>query len=620
LSRVVFKKLVTVEEALKALHEHVTPHCVGIEEVKITEAYRRILGEDEDIVAGINLPPFSRAIVDGYAVRAIDTSLASEVNPVRLKIISRISAGEESLLEIKEKECIEIDTGAIIPKGADAVVRVEDTYIDGDYAIINNSVGKGSGLATMGSDVYHGQFVMSKGEELTAEKIGVLAGLGYDKVKVFLKPNVAIFSTGNELIEPGLELRASKIYDVNQYSIGALVQKSGCMPVYLGIKKDNLKDIREAIIEGLRCADAIIMSGGTSAGVSDLAYKVFDGLGSPGLIVHGIAAKPGKPTIIAAIGEKPIFGLPGFPVSALIVYDLIVDPFLRSMSGKKPEVKRILRANLATRYISERGRREYLPVFLKHSKKGLIAIPILGGSGAIASLSSADGIVEIPENVELIERDERINIKLFSDAKISDIITVGDLSPISQVILSELRKTGVEVRAEFRGLEHGLAWMRDEIADLLVACTPKSEGASYISKIPLKINKIRSFTMDMVWAFYGDGISSGSTFVLPRIGSGLRDYAEDKIKNMIKDFNLIGTWSYDSAIGLISKRRNMIALLPLCIAVKHDFNFIDAFSANVSYFIHEDFLFTKIGKKLLHIIKSKETVQTLNSMLGISIK
>jgi len=616
---VVFKKLVTVKEALRALHEHLKPHHVGIEEVKITEAYGRILSED--VVARINLPPFSRAIVDGYAVRAIDTSLASEVNPVRLKVIGRISAGEESLLEINERECIEIDTGAIIPKGADAVVRVEDTSIDGDYVAINNSVGKGSGLATMGSDVYHGQFVMSKGEELTAEKIGVLAGLGYNKVKVFQKPKVAIFSTGNELIEPSLELRASKIYDVNQYSIGALVQKSDCMPIYLGIKKDNLEDIRGAIIEGLRFADVIIMSGGTSAGVSDLAYKVFEGLGSPGLIVHGIAAKPGKPTIIAAINDKPIFGLPGFPVSALIVYDLIVDPFLRAMSGKKLEAKRRLRANLATRYISERGRREYLPVFLKHRKKGLMAIPILGGSGAIASLSSADGILEIPENVELIEKDERISIELFSDTKISDIIAVGDLSPVSQVILSELRETGAKVREEFRGLEHGLAWFRDEIADLLVACTPKSERASYISKIPLKINKIRSFTMDMVWAFYGDGtISSDSTFVLPRVGSGLRNYAEDKIKNMVKDFNLIETWSYDDAIGLISNRRNIIALLPLCIAVKYDFNFIDAFPAKVSYFIHEDFLFTKVGKKLLRIMKSKETNQTLSSVPGISIE
>ena len=619
MSRVVFKKLVTVEEALKALYDHAKPQCLGFEEVKITEAYGRILGED--IIARIDLPPFSRAIVDGYAVRAVDTSFASEVNPVRLKVVGRVSAGEDSSLEINEKECIEIDTGAIIPKGADAVVRVEDTLIDGNYIIINNSVGKGSGLTTLGSDVYHGQLVMSEGEELTAEKIGVLAGLGYDKVKVFLKPKVAIFSTGNELIEPGLELKASKIYDVNQYSIGALVQKSGCTPVYLGIKRDNLEEIRGAVIEGLKIADAIIMSGSTSAGVSDLAYKVFEGLGSPGLIVHGITAKPGKPTIIAVIEDKPIFGLPGFPVSALIIYNLIVDPFLRALSGKKPEVKKKIRANLAIRYVSERGRREYLPVFLKHSKKGLMAIPILGGSGAIASLSSADGILEIPENLELIEKDERISIELFPGTKISDLIAVGDLSPISQIILSELRKTGAKVREEFRGLEHGLAWMRDEIADLLVACMPKNNKEFiHKSEISPKIKKIKSYTMDMVWAFYGDGISSGSTFILPKIGSGLRNYAEDKIKSMVKNFDLIEVWSYGAAIDLISKRRNMIALLPLCIAAKHEFDFIDAFPAKVSYFLHEGFLTTKIGKKLMRIIKSKETSQVLSSMLGIYMK
>ncbi|MEM3382867.1 MAG: molybdopterin-binding protein [Nitrososphaerales archaeon] len=614
MSRVIFKKLVTVEEAIKILHNYIKPRSPGIEEVKITEAYGRILGEN--IIARIDLPPFSRAIVDGYAVKAIDTSFASEVNPVKLKVVGKVTAGEDSLLEINEKECIEIDTGAIIPKGADAVVRVEDVLIEEGYAIVKNSVGKGSGLATLGSDVYHGQFIMSEGDELTAEKIGVLAGLGYDKVKVFLKPKIAIFSIGNELTEPGLELKASKIYDVNQYSIGALVKKSGCEPIYLGIKKDNLEEIREGLIKGLEIADAIIISGGTSTGSSDLAYKVFDELGSPGLIVHGIAAKPGKPTIIAVVNDVPIFGLPGFPVSALIIYDLIVDPFLRQMAKKKPEVKKKIKAILSIRYLSERGRREYLPVFLKRSERGWMAIPIFGGSGAIASLSSADGILEIPENVELIEKGERVKIRLFSE-KISDIIAVGDLSPISQVILDRLRKIGVKVREEFRGLEHGLTCMRDEIADLLVTCIPKGKEVRYETKIFHKIKKIRSFTMDMVWAFYGDEISSGSTFILPKIGSGLRNYAEDKIKSMVKDFDLIEVWTYDAVMDLIQKRRSLIALLPLCIATKHDFNFIDAFQAKVNYFIRKDFLVTKIGKRLTKIMESEETIQILSSMLGI---
>jgi hypothetical protein len=173
----------------------------------------------------------------------------------------------------------------------------------------------------------------------------------------------------------------------------------------------------------------------------------------------------------------------------------------------------------------------------------------------------------------------------------------------------------------FRGLEHGLAWMRDEIADLLVACMPKNNKEFlHKSEISPKIKKIKSYTMDMVWAFYGDGISSGSTFILPKIGSGLRNYAEDKIKSMVKNFDLIEVWSYGAAIDLISRRRNMIALLPLCIAAKHEFDFIDAFPAKVSYFLHEGFLTTKIGKKLMRIIKSKETSQVLSSMLGIYMK
>ncbi|NWG09841.1 MAG: molybdopterin biosynthesis protein [Nitrososphaerales archaeon] len=605
MSRSIFKRLVTVDEALNALKGHVKPLPLGIEEVKITETYGRILGED--IVAKIDLPPFSRAIVDGYAVRAIATSFASEVNPVKFKVVGRVYAGEGSSLEIKEKECIEIDTGAILPRGADAVVRVEDTSIDGDYAIIHSSLGKGSGVATMGSDVYNGQLVMEKGEGLTAEKIGALAGLGYGRIKVFLRPRVAIFSTGNELLEPGLELSPSKIYDVNQYSIGALVQSSGCIPIYLGVKIDNFEEIRGAIVEGLNCADAIVMSGGTSAGVSDLAYKVFEGLGSPGLIVHGIAAKPGKPTILAAIGDKPIFGLPGFPVSALTMYYLIVDPFLRSISGKKLETRKTLKSGLATRHISERGRREYLPVFLKRSEKGLVAVPILGGSGAIASLCSADGIVEIPENIELIEKDERVKVRLFPQVKVADLVMVGDPSPVSQLVLSELRRSGVRVRSEFRGLEHGLALIRSETADLLVACTPEDERALNLYDFPSKIAKIGSFKMDMVWAFYGEGaLSSGSTLVLPKIGSGLRAHAEDRIRKMAKDFKVIEVWSYDAAVDQILNRRDIVALLPLRMAKKYGLGFVEAFPTSVNYLAYERLLSTRVGKRLLRIMKSED--------------
>jgi molybdenum cofactor synthesis domain-containing protein len=604
LNRSIFKRLVTVDEALNALKDHVRPLPLGIEEVKISESYGRILGED--IVAKIDLPPFSRAIVDGYAVRAIDTSFASEVNPVSLKVVGRIYAGEDSSLEIKEKECIEIDTGAILPRGADAVARVEDTSIDGDYVAVKSSLGKGSGVATMGSDVYHGQSIMERGEELTAEKIGALAGLGYDRVKVFLKPRVAIFSTGNELLEPGLELSPSKIYDVNQYSIGALVQSSGCLPIYLGVKTDNFEEIHRTIVEGLNCADAIVMSGGTSAGVSDLAYKVFERLGSPGLIVHGIAAKPGKPTILAAIGNKPIFGLPGFPVSALTMYYLIVDPFLRSISGKKLETKKILKSGLATRYVSERGRREYLPVFLKRSKKGLVVVPILGGSGAIASLCSADGIVEIPENVELIEKDEKVKVRLFPQVKVADLVMVGDPSPISQLVLSGLRRSGVRVRSEFRGLEHGLASMGSKTADLLVACTPEGDRALNFD-FPSKIVKIGSFRMDMVWAFCEEGaLSSGSTLVLPNIGSGLREYAEDRLRKMIKNFDVIGVWSYDAAVNQVLNRRNIVALLPLHMAEKHGLGFVEAFPISVNYLVHESLLSTRVGKRLLHLMGSED--------------
>ena len=208
--------------------------------------------------------------------------------------------------------------------------------------------------------------------------------------------------------------------------------------------------------------------------------------------------------------------------------------------------------------------------------------------------------------MDLIEKDENVRVKLFSDAKIADLIAVGDLSPISQIILNKLRRLGIKIRAEFRGLEHGLQWIRDEIADLLVSCIPESKTILNSSNFPSKLTNLGTFKMRMVWASSEKEISSGSTFVLPRSRSTLRNYAEKCIKRIIKDFNIIETWSYDAAIDLITNRKAIFALLPSSIAINYGFESIDAFSANVSYLVRNEYLSTRVGKRLLRIIKNME--------------
>lgn len=617
MERKLFKRLAPMKEAEEILYRKVKPRPVGVEEVDITQALGRVLGED--ITAGIDLPPFSRALVDGYAVRSVDTSFASETKPVQLRVVGTLFAGETSSFIIKRGECVGVDTGAVVPKGSDAIVRVEDTTTQKGTVFIKNSVGRGEGMASRASDVYSGQLVMARGEEITTTGVGILAGLGYRKVKVLSRPCVAILSIGNELIAPGEYLGPSQIYDVNQYTIGALVEEAGCQPVYMDFTRDRLEDVRKAIIEGLGRADALIMSGGTSAGISDVAYRAFEGLEGPGLFLHGIATKPGKPVVMAAIGKKPVFGLPGFPVSALIVYHSLIDPLLRAMSGKKLQTLRRVRAKLARRHLSVRGRREQLPVFLRRLKGQILAMPISKDSGAIGSLSLADGTVEIPENVELIEEGEPVTVKAFPRARVADVIITGDPSPITDLMLAEVRKKGAMVKGELRGLEHGLTWMRDGAADMLTTCTAEAVHER-LRSVAGRLDELRGFTMEMVWASSADvAFRPGLTVGLQPLGSGLRRKAEEFLRKEVRAFSVAEAFSYATLMKFVKDGRADMVLVPLCFALEHDVKYVRAFSAHVGYFSRKVFLHTRVGKRLLRIMRGRELTEQLGSTPGVSL-
>ncbi|HOI39184.1 MAG TPA: molybdopterin-binding protein [Methanobacterium sp.] len=378
-----------------------------IEKIDLSDVYKRILAED--IYAIIDLPPFDRAAMDGYAVRAQDTFGASEDNPITLDLIEKVGAGDVPLKTLGKRKCTEIGTGAPIPKGADSVIMVEFTNTEDGSVQIYEAVAPGTNLSARGSDMKKGELLLSKGNLLTPERIGALSAIGMSKVPVFTKPTVAVISTGNELIKPGQELRHGKLYDINSETISNAVKACGCTPIYSQIVKDDYDTIKNKINE-FNHADVIITSGGTSAGAGDVLRQVVDDMGR--VLVHGISVKPGKPTLIGTLpeGDKDIvlFGLPGYPVSALMIFNAFVAPFLREVAGFPGynQKKESIVLKLSRRYHSARGRSHYVLAKIK----GNVAIPIIKDSGAITALAEADGYFKVPKNVEIIEKGEEIKL------------------------------------------------------------------------------------------------------------------------------------------------------------------------------------------------------------------
>ncbi|HIH61910.1 MAG TPA: molybdopterin molybdenumtransferase MoeA [Methanobacteriales archaeon] len=401
-----FLNLVDISEAhriIRNLFKEIY-HPPRMEKVNLKNAYGRVLAQD--VKSPIDLPPFNRASRDGYALKAEDTFHASEDNPSTLKCIEVIEAGDIPQKKVKRGCCSRISTGAQIPEGADAIVMVEYTEED-DNILIYRSAYPGQHITPKGSDILRNDIIAKKGSILSPEKIGAISAAGISKVPVIAKPKIGILSTGNELIEPSNDQTPGKIFDSNSHSIAAAVKNCGCEPKILGIVKDDYKELSKAIREGVLECDILITSGGTSAGAGDMLREVVQDNGE--VMIHGISIKPGKPTLIGKVDGKLVFGLPGFPVSALIIFDVLLRPYLMELSGKTPLGYHTIELPLAHRLHSSKGRIHYALVKVKNSK----VYPILKDSGAIASLADADGYIKIPKNVEILEEGSKVKVSPF---------------------------------------------------------------------------------------------------------------------------------------------------------------------------------------------------------------
>ncbi|KXA91664.1 hypothetical protein AKJ65_08275 [candidate division MSBL1 archaeon SCGC-AAA259E19] len=400
----------TLEEARVEFFKNWKP-VLRAEKIPTKKAEGRILGED--VKSDIDLPPFDRSVYDGFAVHARDTFDAREDSPVKLRSVGKVLTGQKPDVEVGSGECVEISTGAPVPEDTDSVVMMEDTSSSGEVVEVRRAVSPGENIERKGSELRRGDEIAGEGMKIDPRTYGSLLACGVTDVEVVTLPRVGVLSSGEELVDTDSELRMGEIYDVNGPTISQAAEKCGVKSSYLGIISDDYSSIERRITEFLNEFDAIITSGGTSAGPSDLIPQVVDNLGEPGVVVHGLAQKPGKPTFLAVVDDKPIFGLPGYPVSAYMVFDQLVAPYLREMTARSMPDREEIKAKLTRKMPSARGRRELVPVSLREEDGENLAIPLRKGSGAVTSLSKADGYFEVPIRKELVKENEDVPVRLF---------------------------------------------------------------------------------------------------------------------------------------------------------------------------------------------------------------
>ncbi|MGQ9720695.1 MAG: molybdenum cofactor synthesis domain-containing protein [Candidatus Jordarchaeum sp.] len=381
------------------------------EKISINEAFGRVLAED--FFSPINVPHFKRASRDGYAVKASDTFGAEEDEPKTFELLGEIRAGEKSGPKTVVGGCVKIATGAPLPEGADAVVMVEYTEEEENQVRVYRPVSPEENVIKIGRDIKENQKLLSKGTVLNIQDLGVLSATGVTEVKVYSKPLVMVASTGDEIISPGTEMEPGKIYDINSITITQAVKQSGGEPVFRGVIPDNKNELIKAIRYALENTDIAVFSGGTSKGPGDNVPTALREVSKADFLIHGVSIKPGKPTAIAVYNGKPVFMLPGYPTSALMVYYNIVEPQIRRWAGLPPTSRPQSKAITGQRIYSERGRFNFQPVRLEHEKEGLIAYPVPTGSEAITTLAYSQGYIEIKPEVQFIPEREEVTVYLF---------------------------------------------------------------------------------------------------------------------------------------------------------------------------------------------------------------
>jgi len=372
----------------------------------------------EDLYSQVDLPHFHRAAMDGYAVKAQDTFGASTSLPAYLKLVGTVEMGKEVTRPLEKGEAMRISTGGMLPPESDGVVMVEYTEDVADERVeVQRGVSPWQNTIQIGDDIKKGELVFRRGRRLRAHDLGALTGIGISTLAVHRKPRVALISTGDEIIDADKEPLPGQVRNINQHSLAGLIAECGAELQDLGVFRDDKATLSQALEKALESADLVLLSGGSSVGVRDIALDAIFSLPDAGVIFHGISVSPGKPTIFAKAAGKPLLGLPGYPVSALVIFDLFAAPLIRKLGGEdattSSQFQKTTRAVLKTNIASQTGREDYVRVSLKRINGTLCAEALPSKSGAIFTLVKADGMVKIDLNQEGIEQGEEVEVILF---------------------------------------------------------------------------------------------------------------------------------------------------------------------------------------------------------------
>jgi molybdopterin molybdotransferase len=406
-----FFNLVAPEEARKHILQHITP-LKDAETIPAVEAIGRVLAEA--VTSPQTLPEFRRSTVDGYAVRAADTLGASDTLPAYLALIGEVAMGQVSSLDVGDGELAVVHTGGHVPDGADAVVMIEYTHRTGDAEVeVRRPAAEGENVIQPGEDIEVGDLILPVGHRLQEQDIGGLMAIGQTEVTVARQPRVVVFATGDEVIPPDQATQPGQVRDINSYTVSALAEGAGAIAVRGGILPDDFDTIygkvRAALDDG---ADMIVLSAGSSVSVRDVTADVYNKLGEPGVLVHGIATKPGKPTILGVAEGVPLVGLPGNPVSAFVQFLMICTPIIYQLQGASVPRSLMVQARLKANVASVAGREDYVPTQLMEREGELVADPIFFKSNLIFTLVKADGLIRVPLDATGLEAGDMVDVRL----------------------------------------------------------------------------------------------------------------------------------------------------------------------------------------------------------------
>ena len=479
-----FLNVVDRDTATARFHGYLDLRPLGGEVVPLSQALGRVLARE--VVANVDVPGFDRSSVDGFAARTDDTVGATERAPKVLVLNGEIlTPGTVPQLTVAPGTATLIATGGMVPRGADAVIMVEHTETRDDNGRpvieVRRAVAPGQFVAFAGSDLARGETVLRAGQVLTSREIGMLAAVGCAAVEVWRRPLVAVISTGDEIVAPGEPIRPGAVYDSNAAILTAAVEEAGGCAKPLGIGPDDETVLSHLVDKGLATCDMVILSGGTSKGAGDLCYRAISSFNDPGIVVHGVALKPGKPLCLAVTGGKPIVILPGFPTSAIFTFHEFVAPVIRAFAGLPAEQAERRPAMLPMRIASELGRTEYLMVSLVRAdgEGPLSAYPNSKGSGAVTAFSQADGFITIDQHIEGVPAGTPVEVQLIGRAHVADLVIIGSHCVGLDVLIGRLQSEGISVKALNVGSTGGLAAAKRGECDIAAIHLMDPETSEY---------------------------------------------------------------------------------------------------------------------------------------------